>query len=195
MMLIMDKNITKKLIEEFLEKLTVQFDTIELIEEEVHPIFLIKTNDSGVLIGNNGENLRALNYLLRKIVGNKTRPNLSQITTTEDNTENTPTQENQNSQEYNKQSEQFLIDVNGYHRRKIQELKNQAQMLGQRAKMFKSNVEMNPMNAYERMIIHSIFTDDAEIETKSEGEGKFRRVVLRYVVNDSQPTVDEELKV
>ena len=45
------------------------------------------------------------------------------------------------------------------------------------------------------MIIHSIFTDDAEIKTESEGEGKFRRVVLKYVANEPQPTLDSELKV
>jgi spoIIIJ-associated protein len=70
--------------------------------------------------------------------------------------------------------------VNGYHRRRIQELKNQAMILGGRAKMFKSNVEMNPMNAYERMIIHTMFAEDPEIVTQSEGVGKTRRVVLKY---------------
>ena len=70
----MDQTEVKNLIEEFLKHLTVQFDTVECIEEEVHPIFLIKSSDSGVLIGNNGENLRALNYLVRKMVGKKQVP-------------------------------------------------------------------------------------------------------------------------
>ena len=39
---------------------------------------------------------------------------------------------------------------------------------------------MHPMNAYERLIVHSAFTDDPDIETESHGEGKFRRVVLKY---------------
>lgn len=179
----MDYNESKNLIEELLQKLTVQFDGVELIEDDIHPVFLIKTNDSGVLIGNNGENLRALNYLIRKIVGKRARLN-----------EVAP-ESPDSPQTENGRPEQFLIDVNGYHRKQIQELKNQAAILAQRAKMFKSNVEMNPMNAYERMIIHSIFTDDAEIKTESEGEGKFRRVVLKYVANEPQPTIDSELKV
>jgi len=182
----MDKDTTKKLIEEFLEKLTVQFDIIELIEDDVHPIFLIKTNDSGVLIGNNGENLRALNYLVRKIVGQKAH--LSGVVRGQDEKELV-------QQDQNRQTVQFLIDVNGYHRRKLQELKNQAHILAGRAKMFKSNVEMSPMNAYERMIVHSIFTDDIEIKTESEGEGKFRRVVLKYVANEPQTAADSELQL
>lgn len=185
----MDYNELKNLIEEILKKLTVQFDTVELVEGDIHPVFLIKTNDSGVLIGNNGENLRALNYLIRKIVGKKARLLLEGVTSEAPDSPQTDTQTGDT------RPEQFLIDVNGYHGRQIQELKNQATILAQRAKMFKSNVEMNPMNAYERMIIHSIFTDDAEIKTESEGEGKFRRVVLKYVVNEPQPTIDNELKV
>lgn len=143
----------KKIIEDFLNKLTVEFDTVEMIESEVHPTLLIKTSDSGVLIGNNGESLRALNHLVKKIVEKK----LS-----------------------GEDKLQFLLDVNGYHEKKMETLKNQAKILAERARMFKSNVEMSPMNAYERMIIHATFSNDNDIETESEGEGKMRRVVLKY---------------
>lgn len=174
----MNQDEIKEYIEKFLKNLTVSFDAVEIIEGEVHPIFHIKTSDSGVLIGNNGENLRALNYVIRKMVGRK---NLS------DSSDNNS--EEEDSRKDN--SKQFLVDVNGYHRRQIQELKNQAKILGERVRLFKSNVEMNPMNAYERMIIHSIFTGDSDIKTESEGEGKFRRVILKY---QSEPvaSVSEE---
>ena len=144
---------TKKIIEDFLNKLTVEFDEIEIVESEVHPTLLIKTSDSGILIGNNGESLRALNHLIKKIVERKL-PGEERL--------------------------QFLLDVNGYHEKKMDTLKNQAKILAERARMFKSNVEMTPMNAYERMIIHATFVDDNDIDTESEGEGKMRRVVLKY---------------
>ena len=172
----MDKDEIKNLIEKFLQQLTVEFDVVEIIDGEVHTIFHIRTSDSGVLIGNNGENLRALNYVVRKMVGRKIR-----------------SEEDGADEESPRQSEQFLVDVNGYHRRRLQELKNQAKILSERARLFKSSVEMNPMNAYERMIIHSIFTDDREITTESEGEGKFRRVVLKYVANEPQSITDSSL--
>jgi spoIIIJ-associated protein len=163
-------NSLKKLIEEFLNKLTVKFESIEVQSGDVHPIFLIKSNDSGVLIGSNGENLRALNYLIKKMAE-----------------KNFPAPESQERM-------RFLLDVNGYHSRKIEELKNQAKILAERAKMFKSNVEMNPMNAYERMIIHATFSNDGEIETESEGFGKSRRVVLKYRANkDGAGMTDNEL--
>ena len=68
-------------------------------------------------------------------------------------------------------------------------LKNEALVLAQRAKAFKSNVEMAPMNAYERMIIHSVFASDKEIKTESEGEGKMRRIVFKYT-KDKQTMTD-----
>ena len=36
------------------------------------------------------------------------------------------------------------------------------------------------MSSYERMIVHSTFSDDPEVTTESEGEGKFRRVILKH---------------
>ncbi|MFQ5661887.1 MAG: protein jag [Candidatus Paceibacteria bacterium] len=146
----------KKIIEDFLNKLTVDFNEIEIIENEVHPTLLIKTGDSGVLIGEGGENLKALNHLVKKVV------------------------EKRFNAKNREDRLQFLLDVNDYHGKKIETLKNQAKILAERARMFKSDVEMSPMNAYERMIIHSTFADDKEIETQSEGEGKTRRVVLKY---------------
>lgn len=143
----------KILIEEFLNNLTIGFDTIEIVEDDIRLIFLIKTEHSGVLIGNNGENLRALNHIVKRMVGKK--------------------QGNENEM-------QFLLDVNGYHQKKMQRIQDQAVMLADRARMFKSNVEMTPMNAYERMIVHSMFTNDPEISTESSGVGRLRRVVLKY---------------
>lgn len=145
----------KKLIEEFLNKLTVKFDEIEILENDTYPTILIKTEDSGLLIGNNGEGLRAFSHIIKKIV-NKKLPK-------------------------NKMS--FLIDINGYNNQKIQGIKNEALVLAGRAKAFKSDVEMSPMNAYERMIIHSLFANNNEIKTESEGKGKTRRIVFKYITN------------
>jgi spoIIIJ-associated protein len=148
----MDRDAIQNLIREILAQLGVDVSHVEVIENEIHPVFLVRTSDSGVLIGNGGETLRALNHVVKKIVEKK----------------------------FGRENGEFFLDVNGYHRRRIQELKNQAMILGGRAKMFKSNVEMNPMNAYERMIIHTMFAEDPEIVTESEGVGKTRRVVLKY---------------
>ena len=53
-------------------------------------------------------------------------------------------------------------------------------LLAQRARLFKHDVEMGPMSAYERLVVHELFADDPEIKTESQGEGKFRHIVLKH---------------
>lgn len=157
----MNNEAIKKIIADFLDKLTVGFDTIDIVEDGLRPIFLIKTAYSGVLIGNGGESLRALNHIIKRIVEKKS-------------SENKP---------------QFFLDINGYNSKKMEALKNQAKILAERALMFKSDIEMAPLNSYERMVIHSFFVGNKEIKTKSEGEGNMRRVVFKYM-KDKQTTAD-----
>lgn len=138
-------------IKSFLERLHIVPDSIEVKEHKLHPIFSIRTKDSALLIGNRGETLQALNYIVKKIV-----------------------------EQSGLEDVRFLIDVNKYQERKLEELEKQAELLADRARAFKRDVELDPMTAYERMVIHSLFTNDPHIETFSIGEGRFRRTVLRY---------------
>ena len=138
-------------IKNFLEKLSIIPDTIEVKEHKLHPIFSIQTKDSTLLIGNQGETLQAINYILKKIVNQK-----------------------------NQEEIRFIVDVNGYQVHKLKELEKQAELIADRVRAFKHDVELDTMNAYERMVIHALLTDDPHIETSSVGEGKFRRVVLSY---------------
>lgn len=147
----MSKEKIQSTIEEMLDCLRVKVDSVDVEESDLHPIFLVRSPDSRALIGSGGENLRALNYLVKKIVEKNIEGNYK-----------------------------FLIDVNGYHSKKINELKMQAKILAERARTFRHDVELSPMNAYERMIVHSLLADDTELRTESEGEGKFRRVVIHY---------------
>ncbi len=139
----------------FLEKLHIIPDSIDVKEHKLHHIFSIQTKDSALLIGTRGETLQALNYIIKKIL------NQNEVTDI-----------------------RFLIDVNGYQERKLKELEKQAELSAQRARAFKHEVELEPMSAYERMVIHSLFTNDPHIETFSVGEGRFRRVVLKYSGDD-----------
>lgn len=77
----------------------------------------------------------------------------------------------------------FFIDVNGYRTKKIDDLKQTARLLAERARSLKYNVEMTPMSSYERMIVHAALAEEPNIATESHGEGRDRRVVIRYVEN------------
>ena len=142
----------QQIIIECLEKLTLDFESVSLEEDAIHPIFVVQTEDSKKLIGNRGENLRSFNYIVKRIV--EKRLSLERPS--------------------------FLIDVNGYQQHRNDEIRKTAGILIERVRTFKTSTEMEPMNAYERMIVHSLVADDPEIETESYGEGRVKRLVIRY---------------
>jgi len=151
----------KGIIREFLERLTVSVEDISIRTDETPPLFEVTTKDSGALIGVNGDNLRALNVVMKKIIEKRLGTEAAS---------------------------EFFLDVNGYQSRQIADLKSKARMLADRARTFKYDVEMSPMNAYERMIVHATFTDDPHIATESVGEGKVRHVILKYVEHKQSAT-------
>jgi spoIIIJ-associated protein len=105
-----------------------------------------------LLIGDKGETFYALSHIIRKMV--------------------TKGQEDK---------AEFSIDVNDYRQSLIEKLKLKAKMLANRARDMKANIEMDPMSSYERLIIHGVLTDEPNIKTESVGEGKERRVVIKYI--------------
>lgn len=154
----METDFIKKTIEDVLLKIPVHAELKEVSALGNGDIvkFSVHTDDPHFLIGPEGKTLLALNHLVKKIV------------------------EKQGSL-LNRKKISFIVDVNDYQEKRIQELKNRAQIMAERARFFKSNIECPPMNPYERMIIHSFFTGIPDIETESTGTGRERRVVIKYV--------------
>jgi len=128
-------------------------DVVVETDERIKSVrFVVSSPDSALLIGERGDRLMALNHLVRRIV-ERELPDAE-----------TP----------------FLIDVNNYQKRRIDEIRTKAHMLAERARYFKSSIEMDPMSSYERMIVHAEFTETPDIATESAGFGKDRHVVLKY---------------
>jgi len=147
----------KKIIEEMMQKMGVSFDAIEETFDEItnKNIFVIKTKESGLLIGENGDTFNALFMLIKRMVAKKSG-NEEVLST-------------------------FAIDINDYHSSKVTKLKNQATIFANRAKDMKASIEMDPMSSYERLVIHSALSNDPNIATESIGEGSSRRIVIKYV--------------
>lgn len=138
-------------VSELLEKLGVEPRSVSVTAGH-RTVVAVDTADSEVIVGPHGERLRALNLLARRMV----------------------------ERAYGEEAAAFLIDVGGYHESRMERVREQARMLAQRARLFKHEVEMPPLSAYERLVVHELFADDPEIKTESAGEGKFRHVVLKY---------------
>ena len=141
----------KLLLEEMMEKMSIKAD-IEILENNESTQFVIKTEESGILIGENGQNFVALNYVIKRITDKKFKDD---------------------------EKFHFSIDVNDYQLKKIEELKNLARMTAQRVRYFKKEIAMEPMTSYERRIIHATLTEYPDIITESVGEGYDRKVVIK----------------
>jgi spoIIIJ-associated protein len=127
----------------------------------------IETPDSNFMIGRDGETLRSLNHLIQKIVEKSLPPARS------DNNEIPP-----------ERGPSIFIDINGYQKKRFENLKTIAHMMAERARYFKSNIEIDPMPAYERRIIHMFLENAKDVKTESEGYGPNRRVVIKYINKD-----------
>lgn len=137
-------------VKEFLNRMNIDAKVEEgVIGDSI--AFLIRTDDAGLLIGEDGANLTALNYLLRKVIEKRTG-------STEGH---------------------FMIDVNDYQRRKFDELRDRARMGAQRVRYFKKDVVLDPMSPFERRVVHLALQEYPDIQTESVGEGRDRRVVIR----------------
>ena len=154
----MEEDFIKQTINGIIEKIPVnaQFKGVSGLLENDMLRFALTTDEPHFLVGLDGKTLFALNHLVKKIFEIQCEKN-------------------------NWKKLNFFVDVNDYQEKRIQELKNRAQIMAERARFFKSNIECPPMNPYERMIIHSFFSDVPDIKTESTGFGRDRRVVIKYV--------------
>jgi|SRR6185295_5656044 len=150
----MGKDNIEQTLKELLQKMGIEFTELSVSEVAGHTVFTIHTKDSGVLIGSSGDTLSALNHLVKKMFEGK---------------------------EGEDDSFRFVIDVNGYHMKHIKNLETQAKILAERARTFKYDVDMSPMSAYDRLIVHSSLQDLPEVKTESQGEGALRHIVIKYV--------------
>lgn len=117
-------------------------------EEKVMDIDL-KGDDMGVLIGKRGQTLDSLQYLVSLVV-------------------------NRDSDDYIR----VKVDTENYRKRRKETLENLAKNIAYKVKRTKRSVSLEPMNPYERRIIHSALQNDKFVTTHSEGEEPFRHVVV-----------------
>ena len=109
----------------------------------------IEGDDTGIMIGKRGQTLDSLQYLTSLVV-NKGREKYIRI----------------------------KLDTENYRHRREETLKNLARNMASKAKRTGHPVELEPMNPYERRIIHAALQGDRYVSTKSEGEDPYRHVVI-----------------
>ncbi len=118
-------------------------------EDEKNIDIELKGSDMGVLIGKRGQTLDSLQYLTNLAVGKQVN-------------------------EYVK----VKIDTEDYRKRRRETLENLAKNIAYKVKRTKRSVSLEPMNPFERRIIHSALQGDRYVNTHSEGDEPYRHVVV-----------------
>ena len=145
---------TKKACEEFLVEVlkAMGMEGVELtstIDEDGALAIEMKGDNMGILIGKRGQTLDSLQYLTNR-VANKSQEGYVRV----------------------------KLDTEDYRRRRKQTLENLAKNIAYKVKRTRKPVSLEPMNPYERRIIHSALQADDRVSTHSEGEEPYRRVVV-----------------
>ena len=167
----MNKNEIQKLIRELIEKTTVKLNDISVVEDGPKNMWIsVEVGEPHFFLGRDGEGLQALNHLVHRIIEAK---NLSP----------TPllTGEGRRGEVGEKSGFSVLVDINGFQKKHVENVRAIAHMMSERARYFKSNIEVDPMSAFERRIIHEFLSDATDLKTESTGMGRDRRVVIKYI--------------
>ncbi len=109
----------------------------------------ISGENMGVVIGRRGQTLDSLQYLVSLVV-------------------------NRHTEEYVR----IFLNTENYREKREKSLVKLAKKLAQRAKKYRKDVALEPMNPYERRIIHASLQEDNQVDTRSEGKEPYRKVVI-----------------
>ena len=125
---------------------------IEVIEDENIFNVTIVSNNNPILIGKDGKNLNSMQFLIRQTLNNLTGMDVK-----------------------------VNLDVSNYRAKKIKNFEYQIKNIVREVQKTKTDTKLDPMNSYQRRIIHSLLSDFSNVTTESVGEEPNRCVVIKYI--------------
>lgn len=140
----------------FVSKLlkSMNINSVNIVKKDGNNLMIditdINSTDMGILIGKRGNTLDAIQYLLSLVI-NKNRENYIKV----------------------------VVDTEGYRAKREETLVRLANKMAEKAKYSRRPIKLEPINPYERRIIHSALQNINGITTYSEGDEPFRRVVIQ----------------
>ncbi|MDR2552722.1 MAG: protein jag [Treponema sp.] len=145
-----EKNLTA-FVEGMIERMGYAGKVSILYREERKLGLKIDSEHSSILIGKKGKNLDALQLLANIYAGRQGREDI-----------------------------RIILDSENYRIRREESLVRLAYTVADRVREGKNSVLLEPMNPFDRRLIHTTLNDIADIETKSEGEGLYKQVRIYY---------------
>ena len=163
----MEESITfaKKYLEDILSFFGLNIDVYATHDDEVIELSVPSTRMNGFLIGQRGDTMRSLQFMVSAALKNKefdvTRVN---------------------------------VDIADYKKNRQDRLAQNVEEWIEEVVQGKRSKSLRPMNAADRRIVHKVAGEDSRVETESEGEGRDRHVVISYIAHDGAVT-DEPAEV
>ena len=143
------KEACEKFLTDVLKTMGMEVTLTSEIDEDGSLSINMEGDNMGILIGKRGQTLDSLQYLTNR-VANKMQDGYVRV----------------------------KLDTENYRQRRKETLENLAKNIAHKVKRTKKAVSLEPMNPYERRIIHSALQGDKYVSTHSEGEEPYRRVVV-----------------
>lgn len=147
------KEVTKAKIEEMIIRLLKLMEisaqvSVE-VKDDLHIVRIDTAGVDGLLIGKKGQNLEAVEHLARRMVGKQL-----------------------------KRSVRLQVDVGGYRERRANALRNKALSIAAKVKASNKEMQVEPLPASERRIIHLALAGDPQVRTYTIGDGDLKSVVI-----------------
>ncbi|KKR62261.1 hypothetical protein A2643_00360 [Candidatus Nomurabacteria bacterium RIFCSPHIGHO2_01_FULL_39_220] len=167
----MKKEEIKNLIEKLIEKTGVKLKEISITSDGPKNMWVsAEVAEPHFFISFEGEGLHALNHLVHRIIEKNLSP--------------TPLLIKERGEGVRSESGLgIIIDINGFQKKHVENIRAIAHMMSERARYFKSNIEVDPMSAFERRIVHEFLSEATDLKTESTGAGHTRRVIIKYIGN------------
>ncbi len=139
-------------VRDLLEKMNIEAK-IYLIEENDEKVVIeIESPDTGLIIGKQGQTLEALQSIVNVIM-NKKAKNWTKV----------------------------IIDIENYRNRRERNLNYIANKAANQVKKTKKPITLEPMNPFERRIIHLALQNDEQVDTESIGDGVLKKIIVNYI--------------
>jgi spoIIIJ-associated protein len=152
----MDTENAKKIIEQIFELIGVPVESVVYsLDEKRGHIFSIKSSEFDRLSAEKEDIAKDTVYLLKRIFNKNSLPGEENFKCT--------------------------IDINDRQSKADERIKMKALNAAEEARNLKTDVTMEPMSSYERMVVHSVLSGMTDISTESIGEGRERKVKVKYL--------------
>ena len=147
------KEYLKEFLNTLFEKMNIKSTVIVDVDEKIFTVN-IKSNDNRILIGKDGKNLSAIQFIVRQVIRNITNFNIK-----------------------------INLDISNYKEKKERFFESDIKKIISEVLSSKTDTKLDPMNSYQRRLVHNVSNKYYNIETESIGEEPNRCVIIKYVEN------------